>query len=318
MTRQGFKKALIIVHDLVATFVAVVVTFFVRFDGALLDQRLQHLPEILPPFLVVAGLVYWYFQLYRSKWRFASLPDLFNIFRASSVLALVLLVTDYVLVSPTLFGFYFFGKIAIALYWLLQMSLLGGPRIAFRYMKYARSRNTLKREASTPTLLLGRPGDVEIVLRAIESGTVKKIQPHGILSYRADEVGQSIRGVPVLGEFADLDQVVQDFHERGVSIRRLVATPSALLPEANPDLLIARARRLGLPLSRLTSLGEGMRDAELAPSRSRTSCSDRRSRSTAAASSSSSAASAFSSPAAADRSGRRSAAASSHSGPATS
>ena len=71
--------------------------------------------------------------------------------------------------------------------------------------------------------------------------------------------------MPVLGEFADLDQVVQDFQERGVAIRRLVATPSALLPEANPDVLIARARRLGLPLSRLTSLGEGMRDAELAP-----------------------------------------------------
>ena len=30
-------------------------------------------------------------------------------------------------------------------------------------------------------------------------------------------------------------------------------------------MLIARARRLGLPLSRVTSLGEGMRDAELAP-----------------------------------------------------
>src|SRR5215212_221247 len=265
MSRQDLKKALIVVHDLVATAVAVAATFVVRFDGALLEERLAHLPSILPPFVAFAGLVYWYFQLYRSKWRFASLPDLFNIFRASAVLALTLLIADYILVSPQLFNFYFFGKIAIALYWLLQMFLLGGPRIAFRYLKYARSRNTLKREASTPTLLLGRPGDVEIVLRAIESGTVRKIQPQGILSYRADEVGQSIRGVPVLGEFADLDQVVQDFHERGVAIRRLVATPSALLPEANPDLLIARARRLGLPLSRLTSLGEGMRDAELAP-----------------------------------------------------
>jgi O-antigen biosynthesis protein WbqV len=265
MTRQGFKKAAIIVHDIVMTAVAVVVTFFVRFDGYLLDQRLALLPLILPPFLVVAGLVYWYFQLYRSKWRFASLPDLANIFRAATVLAFALLVTDYILVSATLFGFYYFGKIAIALYWLLQMFLLGGPRIAFRYLKYARSRNTLKREASSPTLLLGRLGDMEIVLRAIESGTVKKIQPRGILSFRSDEVGQSIRGVPVLGEFGDLDQVIQDFHERGVSIRRLVATPSALLPEANPDQLIARARRVGLPLSRLTSLGEGMRDAELAP-----------------------------------------------------
>jgi O-antigen biosynthesis protein WbqV len=265
MTRQQFKKLLVIAHDLVATAVAVVATFFVRFDGAQLDDRIRHLPLVLPPFVAVAALVYWYFELYRSKWRFASLPDLFNIFRASTVLALVLLVTDYVLVAPNLFGFYYFGKITIALYWLVQMFLLGGPRLAFRYMKFARTRHTLERASNTPTLLLGRPNDIEVVLRAIEAGTVRKIHPRGILSYRGDDLGLSIRGVPVLGTFADLDHVVQDFHERGIAIRRLVATPSALVPEANPDMLIARARRLGLPLSRLTSLGDGMRDAELAP-----------------------------------------------------
>src|SRR5215218_1904911 len=265
MNRQDFKKTLIVAHDLVMTGVAVIATFFVRFEGPLLNERLVHLPLFLPPFIAFAGVVYWFSQLYRSKWRFASLPDLFNIFQASGVLAMTLLVVDYVLVSPQLLGTFFFGKITIALYWLIQMFLLGGPRLAFRYLKYARSRQTLERDASTPTLLLGRGSDIEVILRAIEAGTVKKTQPKGILSWRTDDLGQSMRGVPVLGTFGDLDQVIQDFHERGTPIRRLLATPSALLPEANPDLLIARARRLGLPLSRLTSLGEGMRDAELAP-----------------------------------------------------
>ncbi|QFU17977.1 nucleoside-diphosphate sugar epimerase/dehydratase [Microvirga thermotolerans] len=265
MTRQDFKKVLIVVHDLAMTAAAVLATFFVRFDGALLDERLRLLPMFLPPFVAFAGIVYWFFQLYRSKWRFASLPDLFNIFRASTVLALTLLVIDYVLVSPQLLGAFFFGKITIALYWLVQMFLLGGPRLAFRYVKYARSRNTIERDANTPTLLLGRGSDTEVVLRAIESGAVKRLQPKGVLSYRSDELGQSIRGVPVLGTFADLDRVIQEFQERGVPIRRLVATPSALAPEAHPEMLLARARRLGLPLVRVTSLGEGMRDAELAP-----------------------------------------------------
>ena len=265
MNRQDFKKTLIVVHDLVMTGVAVLATFFVRFEGTLLSERLVHLPLFLPPFIAFAGVVYWFSQLYKSKWRFASLPDLFNIFRAATILAIALLVVDYILVSPQVRGTFFFGKITIALYWLIQMFLLGGPRLAFRYVKYARSRNSLQRDASTPTLLLGRVADVEVVLRAIEAGTVKKIQPRGILSYRSDDLGQSMRGVPVLGTFADLDQVVQDFQERGVPIRRLVATPSALTPEANPDMLLARARRLGLPLVRVTSLGEGMRNAELAP-----------------------------------------------------
>jgi O-antigen biosynthesis protein WbqV len=265
MNRQGFKKSLIVVHDLVMTGVAVLATFYVRFEGPSLDERLVHLPLFLPPFVAFAGVVYWFSHLYRSKWRFASLPDLFNIFRAATILAVALLVIDYILVSPQLRGTFFFGKITIALYWLIQMFLLGGPRLAFRYMKYARSRHTLQRDASTPTLLLGRGSDVEVILRAIEAGTVKKTRPKGILSWRTDDLGQSMRGVPVLGTFADLDHVIQDFQERGTPIRRLLATPSALMPEANPDMLLARARRLGLPLVRVTSLGEGMRDAELAP-----------------------------------------------------
>jgi FlaA1/EpsC-like NDP-sugar epimerase len=174
-------------------------------------------------------------------------------------------VLDYVLVSADLYGFYFFGKIAIVLYWVLQIFLLGGTRLAFRYLKYARSRQSSARGATVPTLLLGRGGDIEVLLRAIESGSVRKLSPKGILSPRADEAGQMMRGVPVLGGFADLERVVGNLAERGQPVRRLVATPSALTPEAEPDDLIARARRLGLPLARVVSLGEGMRDAELAP-----------------------------------------------------
>ncbi len=265
MQQRTYKNLVMAVHDGVATALAVILTFVFRFHGELLAERLHALPLLLPPFVVFAGLVYARFKLYRTKWRFASLPDLAGIVRAASVLALTLLVLDYVLVSSTMYGFYFFGKIAIGLYWVLQIFLLGGPRLAFRYLKYTRSRQSQARAATTPTLLLGRGTDIEILVRAIESGSVRRLAPKGILSPRADEAGQTMRGVPVLGSFADLERVVADLARDGNPVRRLVAVPSALAPEAAPDDLIARARRLGLPLSRVTSLGENMRDAGLAP-----------------------------------------------------
>lgn len=265
MQQRNLKLTVMVVHDLVATTAAIVLTFVFRFGGDALSARLHALPLLLPPFLIFAGLVYARFGLYRTKWRFASLPDLAGIVRAASVLALALLILDYVLVSENLYGFYFFGKIAIVLYWVLQVFLLGGPRLAFRYLKYSRSRQSQARSATTPTLLLGRGADIEVVLRAIEAGSVKRLSPKGILSPRADEAGQMMRGVPVLGGFRDLETVIADLAGRGTPVRRLVATPSALAPESEPDDLIARARRLGLPLARVTSLGEGMRDAELAP-----------------------------------------------------
>ncbi|MFD0934927.1 nucleoside-diphosphate sugar epimerase/dehydratase, partial [Methylobacterium trifolii] len=215
MQQRTYKTAVMVVHDLVATAAAVVLTFLFRFNGDMLAARLHALPLLLPPFLAVAGLVYGWFRLYRTKWRFASLPDLAGIVRAASVLALILLVVDYVLVSSDLYGFYFFGKIAIVLYWVLQIFLLGGTRLAFRYLKYSRSRQSSARAATVPTLLLGRGGDIEVLLRAIESGSVKKLSPKGILSPRADEAGQMMRGVPVLGGFADLERVIGALAERG-------------------------------------------------------------------------------------------------------
>jgi O-antigen biosynthesis protein WbqV len=265
MFKNNLRKTLIILHDLAMTALAVVLTFVVRFEGENYDERIRHLPVLLPVFVTYAGLVYWFFALYRSKWRFASLPDLFNIFKAVSVLAVTLLVVDYILVSPQFYDGFFFGKIAIALYWLVQGFLLGGPRLAYRYLKYSQAQRSKGAETTMPTLLLGRGHDIEVVLRAIEAGSVKKLKPRGILSPRSADHGQSIRGVPVLGGFSDLARVAEEFQERGVAIRRIVAAPSALAPEAHPEQLLAQARRLGLPVSRLASVGEGVRDSEITP-----------------------------------------------------
>ncbi len=265
MQQRFYKIAVMVAHDLAATAAAVVLTFLFRFQGGMLAERLHALPLLLPPFLLFAGLVYSRFRLYRTKWRFASLQDLAGIVRAASVLALALLVIDWVLVSADLYGFYFFGKIAILLYWVLQIFLLGGARLAFRYLKDSRSRQSSARAATVPTLLLGRGADIDVLIRAIEAGSVKKLAPRGILSPRADETGQFMRGVPVLGGFSDLERVVADLAGGGEPVRRLVAAPSALVPEAAPDDLIARARRLGLPLARVVGLGEGAQGPELAP-----------------------------------------------------
>src|SRR3954464_7107637 len=161
------RQMLIVAHDLVATAAAILASFYVRFEEKGLIERWDGLLTVLPLFVLYAGVIYFIFGLYRAKWRFASLPDLQNIFRAVTVLALSMLVLDYILVSRDFFGTFFFGKITIALYWVLQMAFLGGPRIAYRYFRYSRTRQHAKREDSIPILVLGRAADVEVLLRAI-------------------------------------------------------------------------------------------------------------------------------------------------------
>jgi len=259
------RQILIVLHDLIATAAAMVLTFVMRFEDKRLFEKLDGLELFLPFFLVYAAAVYFIFGLHRNKWRFTSVPDLYNIFRASTVLAVSLLALDYVLVAPNIYGTFFFGKITILLYWFLQMFFLGGSRVAYRYFHYARMLKRVKIADATPTLVLGRAADAEVLLRSIESGAMKKIWPVGVLSPSPNDRGQSIRGIPVLGDVEDLETVVDDLAGRGNRVTRIVLMPSALSPEARPETILVRARRLGLSMSQMPSLDAGGQAMQLAP-----------------------------------------------------
>ena len=262
------RRVLIVVHDLVVTVLAMLATLYIRFgDGQNggLEIRYPWLLAILPCYVAYAGLIYWYFHLYMAKWRFASLPDLRNIFRAVTVLAISLLVLDYVLLYPTLYGTFFFGKITIALYWFLQMFFLGGPRIAYRLFRLSRTQQHVKGPDAMPTLIVGRAADAEVLLRAIESGAVKNVLPVGILSPSSADQDHSVRDVPVRGLLTDLESVVVGLRSQGIRVSRLVLTPSALEPERHPETMLMLARRLGLAASRMPSLGAGEEALRLTP-----------------------------------------------------
>jgi FlaA1/EpsC-like NDP-sugar epimerase len=259
------RQWLIVLHDLIASAAALVLSFVVRFDDAVLPAKLADLARVLPGFLVYAAGIYFLFGLHRNKWRFTSVPDLINIVRASAVLAISLLALDYVLVAPNVLGAFFFGKVTILLYWLLQMFLLAGARVGYRYLHYRRTLQRARDAAAAPTPLLVCAADAEVLLRAIESGAVTKIWPAAILSPSPNDRGQSIRRVPVLGSIEDLEAVVGDLAQRGTPLSRLLLTPSAMTPDSRPESILVRARKLGLSLSQVPSLDSEGAPVRLAP-----------------------------------------------------
>jgi len=256
---------LILAHDLLVTAVAVVAAFYLRFGESGLAERWPLLRFVLPAFVIYSAFVFTFIGMFKGKWRFTSLPDLMTILRAASVQAITLLVLDYVLLAPNVYGTFFFGKITIVLYWFLQMFFLAGTRIAYRYFRYTRTLSHTRADGALPTLVLGNAADAEVLLRAMESGAVTRIRPVGILSPARSDRGQAIRGVAVMGELADLESVVGDLAERGTNITRVVLTPTALAPEVGPEGILMRARRLGLTTHRLPALDEGGEALQLAP-----------------------------------------------------
>ncbi|MDI3566279.1 nucleoside-diphosphate sugar epimerase/dehydratase [Bradyrhizobium sp. Arg816] len=261
MTRLShltLRNFLIALHDLLATTAALFAAVYLRFEGGHgFFDRLPLLFQILPYFLAFSMVVFFLFNLTTTKWRFISLPDALNIIRVATVLTVALLALDYIFVAPNVRGAFFLGKVTIVLYWFLEITFLTALRIAYRHFRYTRVRRRAKGQNAAPTLLIGRAADAEVLLRGIESGAIKRIWPVGVLSPSRSDRGQFIRNVPVLGDIEDIEDVVGDFAKRDKAIARLVMTPSAFEPDAHPESILMRARKLGMIVNRMPSLEGG-------------------------------------------------------------
>ena len=81
-------------------------------------------------FTAIAASVFLLTGLYRGIWRYASLPDLFNIARAATLTVLVFLPVMFVLTRlDTL------PRSTLLIDWLVLIALLGGPRLGYRLFK---------------------------------------------------------------------------------------------------------------------------------------------------------------------------------------
>src|SRR6266702_2704887 len=259
LSQLTLRNFLIATHDAIATAFALLASFYLRFEGDLLADRLPILLRILPWFVAFSVVVCYVFNLTKTKWRFISLPDALNILRVAAILTVTLVVLDYafVFLTPEVHGPAVFGRITIILYFFLQVFTLSALRFGYRYFRYSRTRHHARSEDAAPTLLIGRAADAEIVLRGIENGAIKRLWPVGLLSPSSADRGQQIRNIPVLGGLDDIEAVIRDFESREKPIKRAIMTPSAFEADAHPEAVLMRAKRLGLIVSRLPSLESG-------------------------------------------------------------
>jgi len=141
--------------------------------------------------LVAQALVFWRVGLYRGLWRFASVPDLWNILKAAllGLLALALGLALYNRLGTV-------PRAVLVLYPFVLVGLLGMPRLLFRAWKDNQN-SDLKNGVALRVLILGAGRAAEALVRDLRrSGAY---QPVGLLDDAAKLHGTKLHDVPVLG-----------------------------------------------------------------------------------------------------------------------
>jgi FlaA1/EpsC-like NDP-sugar epimerase len=249
---QSRRAILAFLHDLAMAALAFALGLYLRLGDAALatEPGLTILYGIA--FTAIAAAVFLVTGLYRGIWRYASLPDLFNIARAATLTVLIFL--------PVMFLFTRLDALPRSLLlidWLVLIALLGGPRLGYRLFKDRGLDHLLEHGggAKVPVLLISTKEGADTFIRETVRDRNAVYRVVGMLSDTPSRVGRQIYGVPVLGTIDALDTVVASLDRRGRRPQKLVITAQGL-SGAEIRHLLDRADALAIPLARLPRLTE--------------------------------------------------------------
>ena len=225
-------RVAVVIHDLAMTALAWWIAKMLRYTfnpGDIVSFQLLEFPIVL----VIQGLILRWTGLYRSVWRFASLPDLWNIARASLLgtvtIGLSLFLYDRLDGVP---------RTTFLLYPLVLGALLGLPRLAYRFWKDSR-RELLRNHEVKRVLIVGADRSGEVLSRDLRRNSRYAVV--GFVDDKSSLRGASINGHPVLGRFDQLPEVVR---EAAVQML-LIALPGASTSEMRR--IVALCDETGLP-----------------------------------------------------------------------
>ena len=209
------RRLAIILHDLFMVALAWLLAYLIRYNFILSLDEWTVLSQSLGIVVIVQGMVSWRFGLYRGVWRFASIPDLWNIIRAvflgALAAGLVLFLFNRLEGVP---------RTSLLLYPLLATFLLGAPRALYRMWK-DHGLSIHKAGARKHVLIIGSGRAGEMLARDMRRDD--DYVPVGFLDDQARLKGANVYGLPVLGRIDDLPDIVT-----GMAIDVvIIAIPSA-------------------------------------------------------------------------------------------
>ena len=218
------------------------VSWLARFNFVFAYDNWEKSLSLIPIIIIFQLVIFQRFRLYLGVWRFASIPDLRNICRASVIGAL----------SITLFCFIAFRlegipRTILILYPFFLIFFLGAPRLIYRVWRDHRfDFKTIS--DSRRALIIGAGNAADMLVREIlrDSNYV----PIGLLDNNEQLFHSEIHGIRVLGK---IDNVVNICKKKDIDII-LISIPSANSDQMRS--IVKNCELTGLPIKTLPGIQE--------------------------------------------------------------
>ena len=244
--KGALPRTAVVAHDLAMVWLVWQALYRLRFGIIPAPVPLPLWSTEIALVMIAQGLVFWQVGLYRGLWRFAGVPDLWNIFKACmlGLFAIVLVLFLYNRLDTTM------PRTVLVLYPVVLVGMLGAPRLLYRAWKDSRVERA--NTATVRILILGAGRAGEALVRDLRRfGTY---EPVGFLDDAARLRGSKVQGVPVLGRVPEVAEIARETAAKLLVIAMPSADASAL------QRVVIACERTGLPfrmVPRLQDVLEG-------------------------------------------------------------
>lgn len=202
------RQVALVLLDSIMIQISIFLCFMLRFDGQLdlpvaaiyIDNYIQWSLAIT----LVKLMVFAFFQLYNSLWRYASMEELIQVFLASVFGTTAFFTLLYFVHLPM-------PRSVVIMSGILDMLFLGTVRFAYRAFRTVKDygfNNFTKRMHNQRILIIGAGEAGVAIAKEIKGQDLNRSAIIGFIDDDSTKMGRLINGVPVLGDRYDIIRTV--------------------------------------------------------------------------------------------------------------
>ncbi len=198
----------LIIYDVIAVNFAYFFGLWLRFDlrySAIPREYFLAFIRFAPIYTMVTVVVFYFFRLYNSLWRFASFSELNRILGATFVTTLFHIVGITAFFQRMPVSYYLVGPIA-------QMGLVALIRFSYRYITMERQRRVMSQKAQHNVMVIGAGEAGRMVLRELKNSSELATRPCCVIDDNSNKWGRLIEGVPIVGGRDSIMEAAEKYH----------------------------------------------------------------------------------------------------------
>ena len=199
------KANLVYLHDIFITAICFNLSIYLR-----LGSDFNSIPQTIIFYgtliiTMLGAIVYRYTGLYKGIWRYASINDLINIVKATSITISAFLILMFAITRLESFP-----RSVLFINWFVLIMSLSGSRAIYRLYKDKKLflGSITKNENSIPVLLIGATDRAELFIREMSRSINPTHKIIGILDINKNKIGRFIRDVEILGSVQEISKII--------------------------------------------------------------------------------------------------------------